>query len=99
MIGRRFGALLLAFLGVLFVSFVRAEGNERLEVDQLLLKRAAAAGPQFEDLGWSWGKRSGGNRGLPLAMLPRIVRSWKPSKKEDPVGPQFDDLGWSWGKK
>ncbi|EYC03669.1 hypothetical protein Y032_0092g2552 [Ancylostoma ceylanicum] len=47
--------------------------------------------PDWEDLGWAWGKRS-----APDAMYPRrFLRSMQLVKKN----PDWHDLGWTWGRR
>uniref|UniRef100_A0A183BJD5 Uncharacterized protein n=1 Tax=Globodera pallida TaxID=36090 RepID=A0A183BJD5_GLOPA len=47
-----------------------------------MLKKSES--PQWEDLGWAWGKRSGGPNSA--APSPQNSANW-------------DDLGWAWGKR
>uniref|UniRef100_A0A914HJW8 RUN domain-containing protein n=1 Tax=Globodera rostochiensis TaxID=31243 RepID=A0A914HJW8_GLORO len=53
-------------------------GSRRL----YMLKKSES--PQWEDLGWAWGKRSGG----PNSAAP-----------SPPNSANWDDLGWAWGKR
>ncbi|CAJ0582345.1 unnamed protein product, partial [Mesorhabditis spiculigera] len=67
---------LLAF--ALAVPFRGEEGLNKRDVQ-----------PEWEDLGWAWGKRSDPN------MRVRMLRSLQPMKKN----PEWHDLGWTWGRK
>lgn len=49
--------------------------------------------PQWEDLGWAWGKKRS------PADWRAISAAQKAADTAAAVGPQWDDLGWSWKKK
>uniref|UniRef100_A0A1I7T6A2 Uncharacterized protein n=1 Tax=Caenorhabditis tropicalis TaxID=1561998 RepID=A0A1I7T6A2_9PELO len=53
---------------------------------------APEANPDWNQLGWAWGKRSvGGGSEIPR----RLVRALHPVKKN----PDWNDLGFAWGRK
>ncbi|KHJ90618.1 hypothetical protein OESDEN_09533 [Oesophagostomum dentatum] len=47
--------------------------------------------PDWEDLGWAWGKRSVSDTLYPR----RFLRSMQLVKKN----PDWHDLGWTWGRR
>ncbi|CAJ0590813.1 unnamed protein product [Cylicocyclus nassatus] len=47
--------------------------------------------PDWEDLGWAWGKRSSPDSTFPR----RFLRSMQLVKKT----PDWHDLGWTWGRR
>lgn len=58
------------------------DANERVNGRQMFMLKKADA-PQWEDLGWAWGKRK------------RSAQSEAPF----PASANWDDLGWAWGKR
>ncbi|CAI2352702.1 unnamed protein product [Caenorhabditis sp. 36 PRJEB53466] len=56
------------------------------------MKRSMPTDPDWNQLGWAWGKRSG----VALNEIPRrLVRALHPVKKN----PDWQDLGFAWGRR
>ncbi|KIH44102.1 hypothetical protein ANCDUO_25884 [Ancylostoma duodenale] len=76
--------LLIAFLQVTFTYNLKSSSA----IDSMPKREIK---PDWEDLGWAWGKRS-----APDAMYPRrFLRSMQLVKKN----PDWHDLGWTWGRR
>ncbi|RCN31141.1 hypothetical protein ANCCAN_14742 [Ancylostoma caninum] len=76
--------LLIAFLQATFTYNLKSSNA----IDSMPKREIK---PDWEDLGWAWGKRS-----APDAMYPRrFLRSMQLVKKN----PDWHDLGWTWGRR
>ncbi|CAD5224624.1 unnamed protein product [Bursaphelenchus okinawaensis] len=86
---------LLRIVCSLIVLLITISLTQSSPVDRGNLKKASD-NPQWEDLGWAWGKRSVAVELVDPedVMLQRYVRSLKAIKKN----PDWHDLGWAWGK-
>ncbi|WKY11096.1 hypothetical protein Q1695_002997 [Nippostrongylus brasiliensis] len=76
-------ALLLAVLQLAATFNYNQQGSAPFGMPKREMK------PDWEDLGWAWGKRS-------VAEYPRrFLRSMSMVKKN----PDWHDLGWTWGRR
>uniref|UniRef100_A0A8R1DHM2 Uncharacterized protein n=1 Tax=Caenorhabditis japonica TaxID=281687 RepID=A0A8R1DHM2_CAEJA len=57
------------------------------------LKRALPQEPDWNQLGWAWGKRSADNNDEALPR--RLIRALHAVKKN----PDWQDLGFAWGRR
>ncbi|ETN84355.1 hypothetical protein RB195_013760 [Necator americanus] len=77
---------------VLLIAIIQATFTYNLKLaDALQSMPKREIKPDWEDLGWAWGKRS-----VPDSVYPqRFLRPMQLVKKT----PDWHDLGWTWGRR
>ncbi|VDM80008.1 unnamed protein product [Strongylus vulgaris] len=94
------------FVIIVLAAIIQAASSYNRYSDVMQIKRDIK--PDWEDLGWAWGKRSAPDdmvnvlcfTHVPFAIYPfqyhrRFLRSMQLVKKN----PDWHDLGWTWGRR